>query len=75
MKIIYEQGDIIFNENNKRCGFVIDDYEDNYRKEKTVKIIEVGETVFVNEVPKEATRYIDHINLADELLKIIEGGD
>lgn len=75
MKIIYEQGDIIFNENNKRCGFVITDYEDTYRKEKTVKIIEVGETVFINEVPKEATRYIDHINLADELLKIIEGGD
>lgn len=75
MKIIYEQGDIIFNENNKRCGFVLKDHEETYRKEKTVQIIEIGEDVFVNEVPKGATRYIDHINLTDELLKIIESGE
>ena len=75
MKIIYEQGDIVFNENNKRCGFVLKDYEETYRKAKTVQIIEIGEDVFVNEVPKTAIRYIDHIDFVENLLKIIESGE
>lgn len=63
MKIIYEQGDIVFNKNNNDYGIVIADfYKDS------VKILEMSTTVFINTPPREALIYKGHCNLKKDCL-------
>ena len=71
MKIIYEQGDVVFNSNNFTYGVVINDYADE------VAILECGgKNVFINRPPKSALKYCGHLdfkkNLRDMVLAIVE---
>ncbi len=70
MKIIYEQGDIVYNSNTFTYGVVINDYADK------VTTLECGdEGVFTNRPPKSALKYCGHLdfekNLHDMLLAIV----
>ena len=72
MKIIYEQGDIVYNSNNFTYGIVINEFADG-----EVKILECGaKDVFTNCPPKSALKYCGHLdfkkNLRDMLLTIVE---
>lgn len=68
MKIIYEQGDIIFNFNNCNHGIVIKELHD-----ESVQILEISnEKAFVNTVPKGALTYKGNVNLKRKLLDIVE---
>ena len=71
MKVIYEQGDIVYNSNNFTYGVVINDYADK------VIILECGsKSVFTNCPPKSTLKYCGHLdfkkNLRDMLLPIVE---
>ena len=71
MKIIYEQGDVVYNSNNFTYGVVINDYADK------VTILECGgKDVFTNCPPKSALKYCGQLdfkkNLRDMLLAIVE---
>ena len=71
MKIIYEQGDVVYNSNNFNYGVVINEYADK------VTILECGgKCVFTNCPPKSALKYCGHLdfkkNLRDMLLTIVE---
>ena len=71
MKIIYEQGDVVFNSNNFTYGVVINDYDEK------VTILECGgKDVFTNCPPKSALKYCGQIDfkkkLRDMLLNIVE---
>lgn len=69
MEIIYEQGDIIFNNNNFNYGIVLREK----RCTKDVTIIEIdSENVFINSVPKPALKYKGSVRLTSELLNIVE---
>ena len=71
MKIIYEQGDVVFNSNNFTYGVVINEYADK------VTILECGDkNVFTNCPPKAALKYCGHFDfkkkLRDMLSDIVE---
>lgn len=68
MKIIYEQGDIIFNSNNCNHGIVINELYD-----ESVQILEINhKKAFINTVPKGALTYKGKVNLKSKLLDILE---
>lgn len=68
MKITYEQGDIIFNNNNCNYGIVLKDLKD-----ETVQILEIShKRAFINTVPKRALHYEGEVNLISRLLDIVE---
>lgn len=69
MKIVYEQGDIVFNNNNNRYGIVIADFCND-----SVKIIEMYTTVYINNPPRGALTYKGHCDFEKELFDIIESG-
>ena len=71
MKIIYEQGDVVYNKNNYAYGIVMCEFDEQ------VKILECGgKDVFTNCPPKSALKYCGHLdlkkNLRDMLLSIVE---
>jgi hypothetical protein len=71
MKIIYEQGDVVFNSNNFTYGVVINEYADK------VTILECGDKdVFTNCPSKSALKYCGHFDfkkkLRDMLSDIVE---
>ena len=71
MKIIYEQGDIVYNRNNFTYAVVMNDCADK------VTILECGgKDVFTNCPPKSALKYCGHLDfkkkLRDMLLAIVE---
>lgn len=66
MKIIYEQGDVVYNTNNYTYAIVIGEYEE------IVKILELGsEDVFINSPPKSALKYCGHTTLKKHLHNIL----
>lgn len=67
MIIVYEQGDIVFNENNNNYGIVISDFYN-----ESVKILEMNTIAFINNPPRKALSYIGHCNLRKRLLDIVE---
>ena len=72
MKIIYEQGDIVYNSNNFTYGIVIKEFSDSQ-----VIILECGgKDVFTNSPPKSALKYYGHIDfkktLRDILIQFVE---
>ena len=72
MKVLYEQGDIVTNHNNNSLGIVLTDLWGTMMKRDEVKIIEIGEKVFGNVVPRGALEYRGKVNFRKELLDIIE---
>jgi hypothetical protein len=67
MKIIFEQGDIVYNNNNFTYGVVINETADG-----KVAILECGgENVFINCPPKSALKYYGHINFKKTLRDIL----
>lgn len=67
MKIIYEQGDIVYNNNNFTYGVVINEVADG-----KVAILECGvENVFTNYPPKSALKYYGHIDFKKTLRDIL----
>ena len=69
MKIVYEQGDIVFNNNNLNYGFVLNETI----SAKEVSIIEIShKDVFINTVPKSALKYMGSVRLTSRLLDIVE---
>lgn len=66
MKIIYEQGDVVYNSNNFTYGVVINDYADK------VTILECGgKDVFTNCPPKSALKYCGHTDMKKRLQEIL----
>lgn len=66
MKIIYEQGDLVYNHNNESYAIVIGDVLDH------VTIIELlGDKVIINSPPKSALSYLEKVNVHDELKQVI----
>lgn len=65
MKIIYEQGDVVYSTNNYTYGIVLSDIDDR------IKVLEISRDVFVNCPPRAALEYCGHINLKDGLAEII----
>lgn len=62
MKIIYEQGDVVYNSNNDSFGVVLSDNNDS------VTIVEcTNKKVIINNPPKSAITYRAHVNLYNEL--------
>jgi hypothetical protein len=71
MKIIYEQGDIVKNENNFTYGVVLEDFD----KDEYVKILESSnEKIFINNVPKGALTYVGKCNLKEKIDEFIRKG-
>jgi hypothetical protein len=66
MKIIYEQGDVVYNLNNFTYGIVLAEYDD------VPKIIELSKDTFINNVPKGALQYKGHIDITKALKKIVD---
>lgn len=66
MKIIYEQGDVVYNTNNYTYGIVLAEYDD------VPKIIEISREVFINNVPKAALIYKGHIDIKKYLKNVID---
>lgn len=66
MKIIYEQGDVVYNLNNFNYGIVLTEYDD------VPKIIELSKDTFINNVPKGALQYKGHIDIKKALKKIVD---
>ena len=72
MKIIYEQGDVVYNSNNFTYGIVIGEFADG-----EVAILECGgKDVFTNCPPKSAIKYCGHLDfkktLRDLLVSFVE---
>lgn len=67
MKIIYEQGDIVFNRNNYRHGIVILDCCGD-----SVKVLEIGTTTYVHNPPRSALTYVGQCDLKKILLDVVE---
>lgn len=66
MKIIYEQGDVVYNKNNYTYGIVICELDEQ------VKILECGgKDVFMNCPPKTAIQYCGHTDLKKRLQGIL----
>ena len=66
MKIIYEQGDVVYNKNNYTYGIVISEFNEQ------VKILEYGgNAIFINCPPKSAIQYCGHTDLKKRLLGIL----
>lgn len=66
MKIIYEQGDVVYNKNNYTYGIVICELDEK------VKILECGgKDVFMNCPPKTAIQYCGHTDLKKRLQGIL----
>ncbi len=62
MKIIYEQGDVVYNRNNFTYGIVICEFDEQ------VKILECdGNDIFINSPPKTAIQYCGHTDLKKRL--------
>lgn len=72
MKVLYEQGDIVSNHNNNSLGIVVTDLWVTMMKSDEVEIVEIGEKVFDNVVPRGALEYRGKVNFRRELLDIIE---
>lgn len=72
MKVIieYEQGDIVYNNNNENYGIVIQDKGD------AVIILELNsEGFFFNKPPKRALKYVSKMNLGACMWKHIKEED
>lgn len=68
MKIIYEQGDVIFNFNNCNYGIVLKELDD-----ETIQILEISyKDAFINTVPKAALSYKGNVKLKSKLYDIVE---
>ena len=66
MKIIYEQGDIVYNKNNYTYGIVLCELDEQ------VKILECGEKyILINSPPKTAIQYCGHTDLKKRLQVIL----
>lgn len=66
MKIIYEQGDVVYNTNNYTYGVVMRDYDES------ASIIEIGgKDVFVNRPPKAALKYCGHMDLKKKMGELL----
>ena len=66
MKIIYEQGDVVYNKNNYTYGIVIRELDEQ------VRILECGgKDVFMNCPPKTAIQYCGHTDLKKRLQGIL----
>lgn len=66
MKIIYEQGDVVYNKNNYTYGIVISEFDEQ------VKILEYGgNDIFINCPPKSAIQYCGHTDLKKRLWSIL----
>jgi hypothetical protein len=66
MKIIYEQGDVLYNKNNFTYGIVICEFDEQ------VKILECGgKDVFINNPPKSTLQYCGHTDLKKRLQGIL----
>jgi hypothetical protein len=67
MKIIFEQGDIVYNRNNFTYGIVINETADG-----KVAILECSvDNLFTNSPPKCALKYYGHIDFEKTLRDII----
>lgn len=70
MKIIYEQGDIVYNLNNKRYGIVIKNHEST----DSASILESGgKGVFINCPPNAALKYCGHTDLTKVMKRLLWG--
>ena len=66
MKIIYEQGDVVYNKNNYTYGIVMCELDEQ------VKILECGEKyILINSPPKTALQYCGHTDLKKRLQGIL----
>lgn len=67
MKILYEQGDVVYNSNNFTYGVVIRESVD-----ESVTILECGgKDVFINSPPKSALTYCGHIDFKKSLRNLL----
>lgn len=74
MKIVYEQGDIVWTNNNQVYAIVLDGWliSDEFAvKKDIVKILEISNTVRVNNVPRSCLEYRGKCDLRKEFLAII----
>ena len=67
MKIVYEQGDIVFNKNNNNYGIVIGDFCNG-----SVKILVIDTTVYVSSPPQSALNYVGQCDLKKILFDIVK---
>lgn len=67
MKIVYEQGDIVYNLNNFSYGVILQE-----KSNDTVQLLESGDKgVFINCPPKSALVYVGHMTFKESLDNII----
>jgi hypothetical protein len=69
MIVIYEQGDVVYNNNNHNFAIVLKEFPDG-----TVRILEImsDDDVMVNCPPKSALKYLGSMNLRDRMLDLVE---
>ena len=66
MKIVYEQGDIVYNANNYNYGIVLLD------KDEAVRILEISKNgAFINCPPKTALSYCKHIDVYEKFMEVV----
>ena len=66
MKIVYEQGDIVYNSNNYNYGIVLLD------KDESVRILEISKNgAFINCPPKGALKYCKHIDIYEKFMEVV----
>lgn len=74
MQIVYEQGDIVYTNNNEVYAIALEDWmfsDEIAIKKDTVKILEMGEKVRVTNVPRSCLVYKGKCDLRKELVAIL----
>lgn len=75
MKVVYEQGDIVWTNNNQVYAVVLEDWLTSNEvavKKDTVKILEISGIIRVNNVPRGCLEYKGKCNLRKEFLAILD---
>lgn len=67
MIVIYEQGDVVYNNNNHCYAIVLKEFPDG-----DVQILETSGDVYINCVPKRALKYIGSMDLKNRMLDLLE---
>lgn len=67
MRVIYEQGDIVYNNNNNCFSIVLKELPDG-----AVRLLDISEDIMLNYPPKAALTYIGAIDLKNRLLDLVE---
>lgn len=74
MKVVYEQGDIVWTNNNQVYAIVLEDWLTSNEvavKKDTVKILEISGIIRENNVPRSCLEYKGKCDLRKEFLAIL----